>query len=161
MNLDKSAYMLRISQANPAQLVVINFELILEFLAAAEAAIGTDEFLTYVQKAKSGLEQLIDALDLSVSISHDFYEIYKYNYKRLSDVSFTKDNLAAQEVVSEAKELMSTLLEGWKKVAESDAANAESPVASDAPKVYTGLTYGKGGQAEEYIAEDTGRGYMA
>ena len=33
--IDKSAYMLRISQASPAGLVVINFELILEFLNEA------------------------------------------------------------------------------------------------------------------------------
>jgi len=153
--------MLRISQANPTQLVVINFELILEFLTAAERAIGTDDFLTHIQKAKSGLEQLTDALDLNVPLSHDFYEIYKYTYKRLSDVSFTQDKAAAQEVISESRELMSMLLEGWRKAAESDAATIEPPVASEAPKVYTGLTYGKGGQAEEYIDEDSGRGFMA
>ena len=153
--------MLRISQANPTQLVVINFELILEFLTAAEGAVGTDDFLTYIQKAKSGLEQLTDALDLSVSLSHDFYEIYKYTYKRLSDISFTKDEATAKEVLAESKENMDALLEGWRKASESDAAVAEAPVASEAPKVYTGLTYGKGGKAEEYIAEDDGRGYMA
>ena len=159
--IDKEAYILRISQANPTQLVVINFELILEFLAATEGTFGTDEFLTYIQKAKNGLEQLTDALDLSVSFSHDFYEIYKYTYKRLSDISFTRDENAAKEVIAEAKELMQMLLEGWRAAAESDAATADAPIASEAPKVYTGLTYGKGGQAEEYIEQDSGRGYMA
>ena len=159
--MDKEAYILRISQANPTQLVVINFELILEFLTAAEGAIGTDEFLTTIQKAKNGLEQLIDALDLSVTVSHDFYEIYKYTYKRLSDISFTRDENVAKEVLAESKENMQTLLDGWRVAAESDAAASEAPVANEAPKVYTGLTYGKGGKAEEYIAEDTSRGYMA
>jgi len=153
--------MLRISQANPTQLVVINFELILEFLTAADQAVGTDAFLNCIQKAKSGLEQLTDALDLSVSISHDFYEIYKYTYKLLSDVSFTREAATAKEAIAEAKELMEMLLEGWRKAEESDEAKIEAPVATEAPKVYTGLTYGKGGQAEEYIDEDNGRGYMA
>ena len=160
MQLDKSAYMLRISQANPTQLVVINFELILEFLTAADGAVGTDDFFGYVSKTRNGLEQLIYTLDFNVPLSHDFYEIYKYTYKRLSDVAFTKDNDAAHEVISEARENMQILLEGWRAAADSDAAQAE-PVATEAPKVYTGLTYGKGGQAEEYIDEDSGRGFMA
>ena len=59
--IDKSAYLLRISQASPAGLVVINFELIIEFL---NAAIEND-FGENVQKAKDGLEQLIQSLDFS------------------------------------------------------------------------------------------------
>ena len=161
MQIDKSGYMLRISQANPTQLVVINFELIIEFLNAASEAIGKEEFLTYIQKAKSGIEQLIDALDLGVSISHDFYEIYKYTYKLLSDVSFSKDTEIIKNAIAEAKELMEMLLEGWRKAEETDEAKSEEAVATEAPKVYTGLTYGKSGQAEEYIDEDSGRGYMA
>lgn len=160
--MDKSAYMLRISQANPTQLVVINFELILEFLATASAsacAVGTDEFTAKVQKVKNGLEQLIYTLDFNVPLAHDFYEIYKYTYMRLSDISFTKDETLAKEVLAEATETMDALLVGWQAAAETEAANAE-PVATEAPKVYTGLTYGKGGQAEEYI-EDSGRGFMA
>lgn len=159
--MDKSAYLMRISQANPTQLVVINFEIIIDFLNAAEGAIGTDDFLTHIQKANEGLAQLMYSLDLSVSLSHDFYEIYRYVFKCLSDISFSRDKATAQRVVAEARELMEMLLEGWIKAAESDAAQTGSPVAGEAPKVYTGLTYGKDGQAEEYIAEDTGRGYMA
>ena len=152
--------MLRISQANPTQLVVINFELILEFLTTADGTVGTDDFLAHIQKVKTALEQLIFTLDFNVPLSHDFYEIYKYTYQRLNDVTFTKDTTAVHEVISEAKENMEMLLEGWRKAAESDAAIAQ-PVATAAPKVYTGLTYGKGGQAEEYIDEDSGRGFMA
>lgn len=152
---------MRISQANPTQLVVINFEIILDFLTAAGGAFGTDDYLTYIQKAKSGLDQLIESLDLSVELSHDFYEIYKYTYKLLSDISFTQDKDTAHNTIAETKELMTLLLEGWQKAAESDAATEEPPVASEAPKVYTGLTYGKNGQAEEYIDESSERGYMA
>ena len=157
--MDKSAYILRISQANPTQLVVINFELILEFLAAAGAAFGTEEYLAYVNKAKNGLEQLMFSLDLSVTISHDFFEIYKYTYKLLSDISFTQNEELAKKALEEVSELMTLLLEGWKHAAETE--KETPPVDGEQPKVYTGLTYGKDGKAEEYISEDTGRGYMA
>ena len=160
-DIDTNAYILRISQANPTQLVVINFELILEFLTAARAAFGTDDYLTYVQKAKDGLEQLIQSLDLSVSISHDFNEIYMYAYKLLCDVSFSTDSEVAFKAISEVEEHIEELLKGWRVAETSDAANEAPPVDGESPKVYTGLTYGKDGKAEEYISEDTGRGYMA
>ena len=160
-NIDTSAYIVRISQANPTQLVVINFELILEFITAARGAFGTDDYITFIQKTKSGLEQLMFSLDLSVQISVDFNEIYSYVYQLLCNINFTSDEARAFAVLDECKEHMEVLLEGWRKAAESAEAQIEPAVAGEAPKVYTGLTYGKDGKAEEYISEDTGRGYMA
>ena len=155
--MDKSAYILRISQASPAGLVVINFELILEYL---NTALVTD-FRENVQKAKEGIEQLIQSLNFDVPLSHDFYEIYNYSYKLLCDVHFSSDSEAACNAVKEVAELMEMLLVGWRECAEkADAEGIEQP-STEAPKVYTGLTYGKDGQANEYIDEDKDRGYMA
>jgi flagellar biosynthetic protein FliS len=172
--IDKSAYMLRISQASPAGLVVINFELVLEYLNAAVGALDSEPqeketFRAAIQKAKDGIEQLIQALDFQVPLSHDFYEIYNYTYKLLCDVHFSSDTEAAFAAVKEVAELMEILLEGWRKTAlNADAEAAENtagagqPAIPDAPpKVYTGLTYGRDGQANEYIDENKDRGYMA
>jgi len=162
--MDKSAYILRISQASPAGLVVINFEIILEFLnASLEADFGEN-----IQKAKDGIEQLIQALDFGVPLSQDFYEIYSYSYKLLCDVHFSSDTEAACAVVKEVIELMEMLLVGWRDCAEkadaegiSTAEGAKTTEGGGVPKVYSGLTYGKDGQANEYIDEDKDRGYMA
>ncbi|MCL2357500.1 MAG: flagellar protein FliS [Defluviitaleaceae bacterium] len=155
--IDKSAYMLRISQASPVGLVVINFELILEYLNEAIAYSNNKEtFRAAVQKAKDGLEQLIQALDFSAPVAHDFYEIYQYSYKLLCDVHFSSDAEAACSVLKDVAELMETLLEGWKVTAENAGAEEEN-----APKVYAGLTYGKDGSANEYIDETNDRGFMA
>ena len=156
--MDKSAYILRISQASPAGLVVINFEIILEFLnASLEADFGEN-----IQKAKDGIEQLIQALDFGVPLSQDFYEIYSYSYKLLCDVHFSSDTEAACAVVKEVIELMEMLLAGWRDCAEKADAEGISAASDESiPKVYTGLTYGKDGQANEYVDEDKDRGYMA
>jgi flagellar biosynthetic protein FliS len=158
--IDKSAYLLRISQASPAGLVVINFELIIEYLNEAVTQKENNEaYRAAILKAKEGLEQLIQSLDFGVPVSHDFYEIYSYSYKLLCDVHFTSDMEAAFAVVKEVAELMEMLLAGWRETAEK--ADAELASNSEAPKVYTGLTYGRDGMANEYIDEDKDRGYMA
>lgn len=158
---DNSAYMLQISQASPAGLVVINFELIIEFLNKALANSQNKEvFRAAVQKAKDGIEPLIQSLDFEVPLSHVFYELYNYSYKLLSDVHFSSDIEAACAAVKEVAEHMGVLLEGWRTVAKK--AVEETPAASEVPpKVYTGLTYGRDGQANEYVDENKDRGYMA
>ncbi|MCL1843301.1 MAG: flagellar protein FliS [Defluviitaleaceae bacterium] len=161
--IDKEAYILRITQANPVDLVVINFELVLEFLGEALEAKENDIFRAAVQKAKNGLEQLIQSLNFEIPISLDFYEIYNYSYKLLCDVQFSRDGEAACAAVKEVYELMEILLEGWRDTAEKrvaeDAPPGDAPGAI--PKVYAGLTYGRDGQANEYIDENKDRGYMA
>ncbi|MCL1846289.1 MAG: flagellar protein FliS [Defluviitaleaceae bacterium] len=160
--IDKSAYVMRISQASPAGLVVINFEIILDYLNEASANVSDKEaFRAAIQKAKDGLEQLIQSLDFDVPLSHDFYEIYKYAQKLLCDVHFSSDGEAACSVLKEVAELMEILLEGWKVAAEkADAEGISEGAPENAPKVYAGLTYGKDGSANEYIDENNG-GFMA
>ena len=165
--IDKSAYMLRISQAGPVQLVVINFELILEFLTSAKdiaskatSSEDMDSFRTEIQKAKNGLEQLIHSLNFDQPMAYEFYGIYDYLYKRLSDVHYTLDPAKALEVVNEAIEITETLLNGWQETAAKMP--DEAPIAGEAPKVYSGLTYGRDGQAQEYIDDGSdSRSYMA
>lgn len=159
--MDKSAYIQRISQANPVQLVVINLEIILDFLTVARESLGVPEggFTEDIAKAKAALEQLIDSLDFNVSLSHDFYNLYKYIFQLLCDAEFSSDKNSASDKLSEANDIVSALLKGWR---EAEANNADMPpVAQDAPKIYAGLTYGRDGTANEYVDTDNGRGYMA
>jgi flagellar biosynthetic protein FliS len=154
--------MLRISQASPTGLVVINFELILEFLKEAEQNAQEKElFRASIAKAKDGLEQLIQSLNFEIPISQEFYGIYNYSYKLLSDVQFSSDVEAACLAVKEVAELMEMLLVGWRDAAEKNAAEKTETVTDDTTKVYSGLTYGRDGNANEYIDENKDRGYMA
>jgi len=164
--IDKSAYMMRISQAGPVQLVVINFEIILEYLtmardvaAKATSSEDMDAFRTFIQKTKNGLEQLMNSLNFEADFAHEFEAIYSYAYQRLSDVHYTLDTAKALEVTDEMIEIMSALLKGWRETASKT--DEESPWANEIPKVYTGLTYGRNGQAQEYVDDGNDRGFMA
>jgi len=158
--------MLRISQAGPIQLVVINFELIVEFLTVAKDLASNaktsedmDEFRTAIQKAKNGIDQLIEALDLSTPLANDFYGIYDYAFKRLSDIHYTLDAEKAISCTTEILEIMEALLKGWRETASKHS--DEAPWAGEVPKVYTGLTYGRDGQANEHVDDNASRGFMA
>ena len=158
--IDKSAYTMRIAQANPIQLVVINFELIIDALEGAleacklEEANATTMFCHHLDRAKNGVQQLIDALDFKIGLSHDFYEIYKYSYKLLNEAYFSLKPKPVEEVL----ELMNILLEGWRDAEKQNIPQGEKDNAL--PHVYAGLTYNKDGLAE-FVDEDEGRGFKA
>ena len=159
--IDKAVYEQRILAASPAQLVVINFEIIADALKDAlnvgnnlDIPEEKDVFRLYINKAKSGLQQLIKALNFEVTISHTFYEIYLYVEKLLNKALFSLDAQAARDSL----EIIDMLLFGWTDTA---AKNQDAPKAAERPKVYAGLTYAKGGHEVEYVDEKANRGYMA
>ena len=158
--IDTSAYMMRISQAGPVQLIIINFEITLDFLAEAKKALlaqDSESFITGVQKAKNGLDQLIQSLNFEIPLATDFNDIYRYVYKRLCDVHFSSEASACAKAVDEAVEILETLLVGWRDVEKQ--VESLPPADSGNPKVYSGLTYGRDGQAKEYVNEGEGRSY--
>ena len=157
-SIKKEEFALRIQQANPTQLVVINFELAVAFLDGALHVLDTDPeaYRTQIDKAKDALAQLTQSLDFSVTLSHDFYDIYRYVGELLNRAFFTTDVAVARSTTQEARELMDTLLTGWHSVAEQHA--HVPPVAKPGPTVYAGLTYGRDG-ADEYVDDDGSRGY--
>ncbi|MCL2604891.1 MAG: flagellar protein FliS [Defluviitaleaceae bacterium] len=146
--VDANEYRLRIANANPAQLVVINFEMVIVFLDDGQ-----------IEKAKDALEQLVRSLNFEISLAHDFYEIYKYINELLITAQFSKDEVIVTQSVSEVRELMGTLLDGWRNV-EKQVADLP-PVAGESPKIYAGLTYSRDGQVDEYVDEGNNKGYMA
>ena len=144
--IDNTRYTTRIQNANPAQLVVINFELILAFIDEGE-----------IVKAKNALEQLIRSLNFEISLAHDFYDIYRHVNGLLITALFSPAQKTT--ALTEARELLETLLTGWRDV-ETQVAELP-PVAGNVPKVYTGLTYGRDGEPDEYIDDSGKKGYMA
>jgi flagellin-specific chaperone FliS len=135
---------------------MITFELADEFLIKALAAPSdTDEYLTFVGKAKDAVMQLINGLDFTSPLAQDFYDIYQYIYKLLTDAFFKRQT----EPAAESLELVSTLLSAWKEAAAMEAA-AGPAMAEHAPQVYAGLTYQRDGLSE-YVMPDDSRDFKA
>ena len=145
-------YLLRISQSTPAQLVIINYEIIIDFLNEALKAEDTAAFAIFTDKARHGLSQLIQGLDLKITIAQDLYQLYEYAYQLLTAAFFGYDRAAAEETRS----MMNLLLTGWREAAAQDSDAV--PMLDGVPQVYAGLTYQKDGLSE-YIDQDNNRGY--
>jgi flagellin-specific chaperone FliS len=154
--IDKEAYTYRISQASTAQLVVITMELAESYIKDAVSAHNdAEEYRLHIDKAKDAVMQLIRGLNFDIPLAQDFYEIYQYLYKLLTEAYFGLKTKPAGEALS----LIDTLLTGWKEAASVEAA-AATVITEQSPQVYAGLTYGRGG-LEEYVAQDESRGFKA
>jgi flagellar protein FliS len=154
--IDKEAYTLRIAHASTAQLVVITFELASQFIKQAITAHkDADAYRRHVDKAKDAVMQLIKGLDFTSPLAQDFYSLYNYIYKLLTDAYFGMKTEPANEALS----IIETLLMGWNEAAKVEAAAAPA-MEEHAPQIYAGLTYQRDGLAE-YIVQDENRGFQA
>ena len=154
-------YTLRIAQATPVQLVIINHELLLDFITTAMDAFEKGElelFYQNINKSKDALTMLIEGLDFDQEIAHELYNLYRYAGECLNKALFGKDIKAADEI----KNMFHELLEGWQSIEDTPDDRIPENATDDVgpQQVFAGLTYGKDG-LDEYIPEDDSRGFKA
>ncbi|MCL2874228.1 MAG: flagellar protein FliS [Defluviitaleaceae bacterium] len=152
MLIKKEEYETRVATATPLGLVIINYELLLDYIDASISSVETDEFDSCVENAINSNGLLMDSLDLSYEIGRELMSIYIYVSKILVDARRIKDI----ELLKEAKELVSILFESWQEIAKSDDG---TPILSNS-KVYEGLTY-KDGKLTEMIVESDQNDFKA
>lgn len=160
----KKEYTLRISQANPAKLLVILYEMYESYMDDAINAIaggssgtimkeGREAMHEGIRKARLCLNQLISTLDMEYEISGNLLSIYLYITKTmaLADVKCNEAGLR------ECKELMGMLRHAYDSISHEDKSG---PVMENSQTVYAGLTYGKSAMTES-SSIDGNRGFLA
>jgi flagellar biosynthetic protein FliS len=159
--VNREEYVSRIGQASPAQLVVINFELIVDALMDAINACQTkqdqDIYCEHISRAQNGLSQLINGLNMEVPMSLSFYELYRYANQVLSK-AYYKPNV---EEPKEVLELMNTVLAGWRQITPTEDEGSLTQQQDSRPQRFAGLTYNRSGQLEEYVTDTESRGFKA
>jgi flagellar protein FliS len=142
-------YSMRISQSNRTQVVVITYEIIINYLDSGRVCLdnGNDtEFVFNVKKARQFVNQLSSALDFKYEISYELMNLYMY----ASDC-LLKSELRREDVnLSTVRNMMEKLREAFAKVSESDNSGA---VMQGGEKVYAGLTYGKNAQGTVMVSK--------
>jgi len=145
MNLNRlrQKYTRLINNAVPAELVVINLEIALDFIENHD-----------LPRARKAVCQLAEALDFRYELSQNLYNIYAVIEKKLTAGIVHNDNPA----VSDAGILIRLLLDKWKDTAEL----TENPPQTNQRKadVYIGLTYNAAGLCE-YAEQDYSGGFKA
>jgi len=148
-------YVVRIANATPVQLVVINHELLVGFIDQGLAALEAEElepFELAINKAKNALQQLIEGLDYETEIAQELYDLYLYAGEQLNKAFFGRDAEPARVV----RQMFELLLEGWRTIEDTPDDRAQEPEI----QVYAGLTYEKDGLSE-YVDQDESRGFKA
>ena len=152
------AYTYRVSQANPCELVVIMYDIILDDVKnarLAKTAGNNKQYQADLTHAVKFVNELMDALDFSQSVSFRLMSLYIYVSKMLAKarVSGNCDSLNDVEMVIEK------LRAGFDGIKNQDTTG---PVMQNVQQVYAGLTYGKGKLNEAYLnPQDYNRGFKA
>lgn len=152
--IDKQSYVARIATASPLKLVLINFEIILDYLKDSKDCLEDEKLFNFnIIKARQFLTELRCSLDMQYEISYDLLSLYNYIDKKMSDFLFRKDIKDYEE----ATELLKTIMSGFEQIQEND----ESPIMTNTDSIYAGLTYGKGGKLEEFVDIRNNKGFKA
>lgn len=156
MKVNKSDYTVRIANATPTQLVVITYELILDHISEAKDNISDEkEFDKLVAKAREFLLDLRASLNMTYEISATLMPLYDYIDKLLAKTIYKKDTA----VLAECEDILNSLLGSWKKVEANE--EDKTPIIENSQQLYAGLTYGRNGHLNEFVPEDTNRGFKA
>ena len=149
-------YVLRITNASPVELVIITYDILLENIEQAINAHRENPavFIEGVNGARDALVELIGALDRTNPVANEIYPIYEYvNGLLLGALIYEK-----KSGLEDAVRVLTPLRESWVKVSETEP--KDGAVYKNAPKVYTGLTYGRKGSNNDYV-ENPSKGIKA
>lgn len=131
-------FSMRINQSNRTQIVVITYEIIINYLDTAKESIDNndiDSFVFNVKKARQFLNQLSSVLDFRYGIAKELMSIYMFANECLIASEVKRQDINISSVIS----ILSKLKAAFEEVSKQDTSK---PVMGT-EKVYEGLTYGR------------------
>lgn len=153
----KQQFTLRITQANPTQLVVILYEMCLEYLKEAGEELAKEDipaFREAVRKTRGCLTELMQSLNLEYEPAPAMMQLYLFCVRRLAQADFHKDTAILEEI----EKVVRPLHEAYSRIQDQ---NPAGPVMKNSQTVYAGLTYGKNSLAENMGDPGANRGMFA
>lgn len=154
---DKQQFTLRITQANPTELVVILYEMLLCYLEDAKEALQPGEpdgFHEAVRNARGCLNELLRSLDLKYEPAPTLQRLYMFCIRRLARGEQRRDAGFFDEV----KRVIVPLSDAYRSIA---GQNGAGPVMNNSQTVYAGLTYGRNTLTENLADQGLNRGILA
>lgn len=145
-----------ITQASPAKLIVINYELLMEVLTEAKEHISDEkEFTKHMERARGFLMHLVESLNTEIEIGARLFHAYMYINRLFIKTLRTRK----MESLDEAMEHAGKLLAAFENVCRQAEKDDDEPVVQNAEQVYIGLTYGKENLVETVLPSDKKRGF--
>lgn len=154
----KKEFTLRISQANPSEIIVITYEIALVYFEDAKTALREEQreaFKSAVSHIQKCVSALVESLDFKQEIAMRLMELYAYADREVAKASVKRE----AEYLENAERVFRGLLPAFREVSRQDSRKA---VMRNAQPVYAGLTYGKNNLIENNISSDwVTRGFRA
>ena len=151
----KQMFTRRITQANRTQLVVVSYDIFLEYLDDAANAHNdgnTEEFTRSIQMARECILQMRSALDFQYELSKNLFSLYNFADRELAGDMFGNkaDNLDA------LRQMFKKLRDAYDTVSKDDTSE---PLMDNIQDVYAGSTYGRNDINENLIDYGEERGF--
>ena len=155
-NEKKQAYTRRITQANSTEMVVILYDMTLDYVEEAQESLknGEDDstFIDAVSKIQGCISELIESLHMEYEPAGDLRRLYDFCIRRIAVSQAKRDGSILDEVVRVIKPLR----EAYSKITDK---NTGGPVMGNSQTVYAGLTYGKD-ELIESLSTNANRGFL-
>lgn len=151
----KQDYTLRITQANKSELVVIIYEMLLDYLADAQTAHqnkDTKLFAESLRKAEGCIRELTASLHMEYAPAGHLLSLYVYANKLLAGARLHN----SVEELLQLQKIMQKLHDAYEQISKEDPSAA---VMENTQSVYAGLTYGKNQLMESLSNEGSSRGF--
>ncbi len=142
---EKKVFSLRISQGSKTEIVVISYEIILNYIESANECFRSgdmDEMVKNLKAAKAFIDDLASSLDLKYGISYDLLNLYRYSNKIILSCIIKK----SVEGLATVENIIRNLMESFSKVAKQDTRGSAIEGSS---RVFAGLTYGNNSKLNE------------
>ena len=150
-------YTRRITMANKTQMITILYEMVLDYICEAEDSLELHDengFSGSLSKAMSCIDELIHSLNVKYELGRNLLALYLFEKKQIIKASA---RISSEELVH-VKRTFEKLHEAY---LELETKNNEEALMMNVPKVYAGLTYGRGRLEESITGNLMSRGYMA
>lgn len=141
-------FSMRISQSNKTEIVVITYEIIINYLDSAKKSFNNniDDFVFNVKKARQFLNQLSTALDFRYELSIELMNLYMY-----ANECLIKSEMKRQDIhLSTVRDMMCSLKSAFEEISRQDVSG---PAMQGGEKVYEGLTYGRNGKGTVIVSK--------
>lgn len=153
---DKQQFTRRISQANPTELTVILYEMLLCYLEDAKGALVQKEDVALhaaAQSVRGCLNELLNSLHMEYAPAAELYRLYMFCIRRLALGEYRRD----ANILGEIERVIRPLRDAYQSIAHKNTAGA---VMNNSQAVYAGLTYGREALTENMADQGANRGML-
>lgn len=152
----KQDYTLRITQANETDMIVILYEILLDYLKEGKEALKQEkepEFADAVRKVRNCINELIQSVNPRYELGVNLNKLYFFCLRELANGSRKKQ----VEYFEHIEKVIVPLHQAYAEIA---GQNKKGSIMNNSQTVYAGLTYGRNTLMENMSDSGSNRGML-